>query len=235
MMKVVQIAILILWVCFGTQLNAEGKRYEVKSGIIEYTLNGESNMMGMKSKISGSAKTVFKAWGAVERSEQTSQTSVMGNTQSTHTMTKIMDQKVYVVDFDRQVIYEYTPQMLASSPNSELVNRGKEMMKSMGAKKIGEEDFMGYACEIWQVMGTKVWLYKGIMLKSQTEMMGVTHTSEATRIEFGASVSENDLKLPDFPIQEPPAMPGQEEHEMPQMSPEQMQQMQEMMKNFGAR
>jgi hypothetical protein len=234
-MKIVRITTLMVLICFGTLLNAGSKRYEVKSGVIEYTLNGESNMMGMKSKISGSAKTVFKAWGAVERSEQTSQTSVMGNTQSTHTMTKIMDQKVYVVDFNQRVIYEYTPQMLESSPNQDLAKTGKEMMKSMGAKKIGEENFMGYRCEVWEMMGTKIWLYKGIMLKSHTEMMGVTHTTEATKIDFSASVSEDDLKLPDFPVRKPPAMPSPGENDMPQMTPEQMQQMQEMMKNYGSR
>lgn len=234
-MKVMQIATLIVWVCIGTLLNAEAKRYEVKSGIIEYTLKGESNMMGMKSKISGSARTVFKAWGEIELSEQKSQTTVMGETEESHAMTKVMNQKLYVVDFDQQIIYEYTPEMLAGSTNSELVNKGKEMMQSQGARKVGEEKFMGYRCEVWEMTGTKVWLYKGVMLKSQTSMMGVTHTTEATKIDFGTSVSKNDLKLPNFPIQKPSSMPKQEERDMPQMSPEQMEQMQEMMKNFGAR
>jgi hypothetical protein len=125
--------------------------------------------------------------------------------------------------------------MLATTQNRDLTKTGKEMMKSMGGEKVGEEKFMGYTCEVWKMLAVKVWLYKGIMLKSESDMMGMKHTTTATKIDFDTSVSNDDLKLPNFPIQKPPAMPKQEENNMPQMTPEQMQQMQEMMKNYGSR
>jgi len=233
-MKKIQIAVLILTLCIGTMLNAQDKRYEVKSGVIEYTISGGGTMMGVKSEVTGNARTVFKEWGDVELQEQTAQTTVMGQIEQSHEMTKMMDQKVYVVDFEEKVIYEYTTQMLTNTQNKDLAKTGKEMLKSMGAKKIGEEKFMGYMCEIWEMMGVKIWLYKGIMLKSEGDIMGMKHTTTATKIELDTSVSDEDLELPNFPIQQPPAMPMPGDNDIPQMSPEQMQQMQEMMKNFGS-
>ena len=100
----------------------------------------------------------------------------------------------------------------------------------MGGKKIGNETIQGYDCEVWEMPQVKLWLYKGIALKSQANVMGITNTMEATSIQLDVSVSNEDLKLPAFPIKsvQETDIPSQ----MPQMTPEQMQQMQEMMKNF---
>jgi len=62
--------------------------------------------------------------------------------------------------------------------------------------------------------------------------MGTTHTTEATNIKFNITVSDEDLKLPDFPIKRMEDNNDNTPSQMPQMTPEQMQQMQEMMKNF---
>ena len=98
---------------------------------------------------------------------------------------------------------------------------------------------MGYTCEIWQMMHIKLWLYKGIMLKSEAEMMGIKHTTTATKVNLDISISEDDLKLPNFPIKsvsESMKYEGDENDEdVPQLTPEQMQQMEEMMKNFSTR
>jgi hypothetical protein len=59
-------------------LSAQTKRYEVKSGIIEYTINGGGDMMGIKTKIKGTAKNIFKDWGNVELHDEAKSSIVMG-------------------------------------------------------------------------------------------------------------------------------------------------------------
>ena len=218
----------ILLITFGlTTLSAQTKRYEVKSGIIEYTITNSGNMMGMKMQGSGTAKTAFKEWGNVELNSEESQTNTMGTKEHDKQMTKIENGKVYNVDFDQKVIYELSVDALANSEDKDLVKTGKEMLISMGAKKIGDEKFMGYACEVWEMMKVKVWLHKGVMLKSEADIMGIKNTTVATKIKLDISVPDDAFKLPNYPIQK-----GQKQEKMPQMTPEQMQQMQEMMKNF---
>lgn len=230
---------ITLFITFAmvTTLSAETKRYEVKSGIIEYTITHSGNMMGMAINGKGTAKTVFKEWGNVELHSEESQSTTMGMKEREQEMTKIDNGEVFIVDFNENVIYKYTPELLANSENKDIIKTGKEMLTGMGGKKIGEEKFMGYHCEIWQMMHVKLWLHKGLMLKSEADMMGMKHSTVATKIDLDASVSDNDLKLPNLPIRSASEMmmyeDGGNQEPMPQLTPEQMQQMQEMMKNFS--
>ena len=75
--KCFTVFVLILTV---TALNAEEKRYEVKSGIIEYAISGSGNMGGMQTQIEGKSRALFKEWGNVELHDNTMKTVFMGNT-----------------------------------------------------------------------------------------------------------------------------------------------------------
>jgi hypothetical protein len=232
---------LLITLAMMSSLCAQPQRYEVKSGAIEYTITRSGNMMGVIVNGKGKAKAIFKAWGNVELYSEESEMTTMGRIEHEREMTKIDHGKLFVVDFEQRVIYEYTPEMLKNSEYQEFAKTGKEMIESMGGKKIGEEKILGYLCEVWEMAPVKLWLYKGIMLKSEAEIMGVKHTTIATKIDLDVSVSESDLKLPDFPIKSPSEnmiFDGEEnEKEIPQLTPEQMEQMeqmQEIMKNFSA-
>ncbi|MGB5507089.1 MAG: hypothetical protein WBM70_10435 [Sulfurovum sp.] len=214
-------------------VHAETKRYEVKSGIIEYTVSGGGNMMGIQTKIDGKSKALFNEWGKVELHEDTTKSVIMGREENTRQTTKIDNGKVFVVDYEQKVIVQYDPDTLMQSEYKDIAKNSKEMLLAMGGKKIGEETIQGYACEVWETPQIKLWLHKGIMLKSVANIMGITHSTEAININLDASVSDADLKLPDFPIQT--MEESMKKNNMPQMTPEQMQQMQEMMKNFTQR
>lgn len=213
-------------------LQAETKRYEIKSGIIEYTISGGGNMMGIQTQIDGKSKTLFKEWGEVELHDETSKSVIMGREEYTHQTTKIDNDKVYIVDYEQKIIHQYDHTMLVASEYKDLAKSAKEMMLSMGGTKTGEESILGNLCEVWEAKHMKLWLYKGIILKSKVRIMGRTHTTEATNIQFNISVSDEDLKLPDFPIKVIQDNNNDTPSQMPQLTPEQIQQMQEMMKNF---
>lgn len=227
------LAVLLLTFTLST-LNAQTKRYEVKSGIVEYKITHSGDMMGMKMQGSGVAKTAFKEWGAIEVHAEESQTVTMGMKEDDKQITKIENGKVYNVDFDQKVIYEQNMQDMINTEDKDMVLAGKEMLASMGGKKIADEEFMGYACEVWELMKVKVWLHKGVMLKTEVDMMGIKNKTVATKVEFDVSVPDEALQLPDYPIKKGSKQDGMM-NEMPQMTPEQMQQMQEMMKGFSQR
>jgi hypothetical protein len=213
-------------------LHAETKRYQVKSGIIEYTVSGGGNMMGIQTKIDGKSKALFTEWGKVELHEDTTKSVIMGREEHTRQTTKIDNGKVYVVDYEQKVIVQYDPATLMQSEHKDITKSSKEMILAMGGKRIGEESIQGHSCEVWETPQIKLWLHKGIMLKSEANIMGITHSTEATNIKLDASVSNEDLKLPDFPIQTMEESTKNNNSNMPQMTPEQIQQMQEMMKSF---
>jgi len=224
-------------------LCAQTKRYEVKSGIIEYDISGAGEMMGIKTETKGTAKNMFKDWGNVELYDETKRSIVMGMEDHQREMTKFDGKNVYVVDFDKKVIVKYTPEMLLDSEYKDLAKSGKDMMISMGGKKVSEDEILGYACEVWEMLHMKIWMHKGILLKSEANLMGIKHTTKATSVKLNVPVSDEKLKLPDFPIKSMKEMMREGMNpngdmkdtpsQMPQMTPEQMQQMREMMKSFG--
>ncbi|GIT99775.1 hypothetical protein TSL6_02820 [Sulfurovum sp. TSL6] len=225
-------SVLFAFIVAANTLDAETKRYGIQSGIIEYIISGGGNMMGIQTQIDGKSKTLFKEWGAVELHEETSKSVIMGREEVTHQTTKIDHGKVYIVDYEQKIIHQYDHTMLIQSEYKEFAKSAKEVILSMNGSKTGEETILGYICEIWEAKHMKLWLHKGIMLKSKVRIMGRTHTTEATNIQFNISVSDEDLKLPDFPIQVRQDNKDNTPSQMPQMTPEQIQQMQEMMKNF---
>ena len=83
----------------------------------------------------------------------------------------------------------------------------------MGGKKIGDEKFLGYTCEIWDVMGAKQWMYKGTVLKLEMTVMGIKTVKEAVSAKFNVSVADKHFKLPDFPIQKEAGYRDNEEFE----------------------
>lgn len=181
------------------------KRYEIKSGIIEYKTSTQGNVMGFKVEGSGSKTVVFKDWGTVEVVEEKKTENNMGQESETHNMSKFDNGMTYTVNFESKKIFKSDQKgMLSglSAGNENMAETGKEMLESMGGKKIGEEKIQSYKCEIWEVMGQKIWLYKGLTLRMEVDVMGIKTLEEATKIEFNTSISSGQLELPDFPVVE---------------------------------
>ncbi len=196
------------------------KRYKVKSGIINYKSTISGKVMGSTITGSGTESKYFKDYGALElveeESSQTTVTNVFGNkstnTTSVHTMNKLDNGDSYNVDFKQKKIYkqkdlamELTKQF---QPNADAEKVGKDMFKAIGGEKTGTETYLGYDCEIWEAMGVKQWIYKGVTLKSVGTVMGIITTTEATSVAFNTDVLNSDFKLPDYPIVEQESLFG---------------------------
>ncbi len=112
---------------------------------------------------------------------------MMGMGVKTHNLTLMDGEFTYAVDLVKKTgTKTKTPMMEAlirnaESENKDLTDVGTDMMVQMGGKIVGEEQILGKNCQIWEIsnMKTKTWIWNGIVLKSETSMMG-TQTSEAT-------------------------------------------------------
>ncbi len=216
-------------------LYAKSKRYQIRSGIVHYTITGSGGIMGVKRESHGSKTLYFKDYGNIDVQESEETSSMMGHTDKHHQLVKIVDGMVYAVDFQRKVITKQD--MRKMMKNKDLSKMGKDMLKEMGGKKVGSGKVLGYPCEIWEVMGTKLWIYKGVTLKIESNVMGMTHSEVATDAKFGVSIPDSKLTLPDYPTQ---SLNEMIEHEMNKPdaegnrpSPEEMKQMKEMLKGLG--
>jgi len=189
------------------------KRYEVKSGIIQYNTSTSGNVLGSVIKGSGTESVYFKDWGAIElieeQSSQTTTAKIFGKTSTqttnTHTISKLDNGESYYVDFDKKQIYLRRDMAMDITkvlhPKADAGDVGKNMLEGIGGKKIGNENYLGYDCEVWDVKAGKQWMYKGVVLKIEMTALGLTTIKEATSAKFNISVSDKNFKLPNFPVQ----------------------------------
>ncbi|MBJ2174064.1 hypothetical protein JBL43_07440 [Aureibaculum sp. A20] len=197
--------------CTGNS-QKELKRYQIKSGIVSYesTINGK--VLGSTMSGSGTETIYFKDWGAIElkdeKSTQNTQTKIFGKKteekEESHIINKLDNGEWFTVDFDtKEIIAQRSIPMdmiTAFHPDADAGDVGRGMIKNLNGKMIGEEDYMGYKCEIWEAMGVKQWVYKHFTLKIESTVMGITTSKKATNIQFDINVPDSNFELPDFPI-----------------------------------
>jgi hypothetical protein len=213
---------VVLVSCSGNSQNTL-KRYNVKSGIVDYKTIISGEIMGSKISGSGVEYLYFKNWGALElketQSSQTTTINIFGKEQiekiSTHIINKLDDGESYFADLDKKTItVGRDPMMdLMKQSNTNASDAGKDMLESMGGKKVGTENVLGYSCEVWDVMGAKQWIYKGVPLKIEVTVLGIKTVTEATSAKFDVSVADTNFKLPDYPIQQQEGYMNNEEFE----------------------
>ena len=223
---------LLLVLIFGVvSLFADMKRYEIKSAQIQYEISGSGNMMGMTTKISGTSSLIFKDYGNIEISHEKFSQDIMGQKEITEDITKLDSGTVYSVNLEDKVIYKQEIPLDSDDPTLSL--KGKKSLEALGGKKLGSEKILGYNCEVWELSGVKMWMYKSVPLKTETNTMGIVQTQIAKDVKFDISISDDKFKLPNYPIKTRADMMGEAMKGMENMTPEQQKMMQDMMKNMG--
>ncbi len=243
-MKILTISIFLVFALASCNGNAQNKlkRYDLKSGIVEYATTTNGKVMGSTINGSGTEKLFFKDWGAVELKEsaltQTTSMKLMGNasteTKETHTMVKLDNGESWSVDFNKKQIYasrdKAMDMVMANQPDADAGKAGESMLVSMGGKKTGSEQFRGYTCDVWEIMGGKQWIYKGLMLKIEMTVLGITTKTEATSVKLDVSVPDANFRLPDFPIQKTENFMS---NDAPQYDKQEMKEGMDMMRNLS--
>ena len=184
------------------------KLYDLKSGKITYEIKGSGEIMGSKMQTVGKKRVIFDEYGAKNLTEENKieKQTIMGQKKVTksHTMTYMKNGMMYHVNFNQRRIIRMgnmgAGMAMLMGGGQNMKQSGEEMMKKMGGKKTGTDKILGYTCDVWDLMGTKQCMYKGIPLRVETNVMGLKNIEVATKAEFDISLSKDDFKMPDFPI-----------------------------------
>lgn len=185
------------------------KKYDVKSGKIEYEIKGSGDIMGMvKIKTIGKKRVIFDNYGVKDLTEESKVTKETTGGQTKvnkeHSIKYMNGGIVYSVDFDKKVIIRMENPAMAMGAlfggGKNIKQTGESMMKSMGGKKTGTDKVLGYSCDVWDLMGVKQCIHKGIPLRIESNVMGMKSVEIATKAEFDISLSKDDFKLPEYPF-----------------------------------
>ena len=247
MRKIIQLSVVTLIGSSMLFASADKmEKYEIKSGKVVYDISTSGNVMGMvKIEMEGTKKITFNDNGLNELVEENKVTKevAMGQAKEdkSHTIQYMKDDFIYSVDFKMKKITRIKnpamDMMKMFGDKKSMKKTGEEMMKSMGGKKTGTDKVLGYTCEIWEMMGVKQCIYKGIPLRIESNIMGMKNMEIATKADFDISLNKDDFKLPDFPISDMQVgFPGAEmgmDSGM-QQAPSSPQDMEKSMKAMGA-
>jgi len=210
MIKMVKTSALLVLGLGLTMVQAnEMKKYEVKSGKIVYELKGSGDIMGMvQIKSIGKKRVIFDDYGIknLEEKSEIKKETTMGETKvkKDHTLVYMNSAILYKVDFKKKRIDRMKNRGAAIAAmfggGKNLKESGEAMMKKMGGKKLGTDKVLGYTCDVWELMGSKQCMYKGIPLKVETNVMGMKSIEVATKAEFDIDLNKDNFKLPDYPV-----------------------------------
>lgn len=188
------------------ELAAKGlKRYNVESGIIKCTYSGI---------MTGEQTIRFDKWGWRESTKGAKSTNMMGFQNTDNTETYLDGITQYTFDPAKKTATKidntFLKGIIDGGNAKSLTDAGEQMLKDMGGVKVGTEEILGKTCDIYEMKnyGTKTWVWNGVTLKTEMNMMGMTYNMIATSFKEGADVSEDELTLPAVAtITEGPALP----------------------------
>ncbi len=158
------------------QTAAKLKRYNQKSGTIEYQITG--------SMMSGTETLYFDDFGAREAKFTNTEVKMGSFSQKTNNATYLEGSTIYTVDLNTNTGTKIENSIMKNLEGKDVQDAGKQMLKDMGGKQIGTETFLGKNCEVWEIksLGSKTWIWNGVPLKTEVNMMGQQVTYTATKI-----------------------------------------------------
>ena len=181
------------------------KSFDVRSAMVSYEIKGDGNLTeNSHLTISGRSALIFEEWGARKLYKEKYLESTTGSVKNTKTIRTLYLEdhgEVHKVDFEKQMIKtsEDPVTKMAITSGKNLYQKALEEMLKKG-KRVGEGTVLGYPCDEWIFKGKKRCYSKGVPLKEEYEVSGITVTKTAVSIRFDINVSNDAFALPDFKL-----------------------------------
>jgi len=198
MKKQLLIVVLIFSAMFYSCGNkkTENSERDFKRMIVEYQTT--SDIMG--SKIVENETAWYDQKNNREAHLVKKTTTFMGVTENEETYTITDGEWSYYIDLKEKTgtktnvkdMQEMAGLFAKMSDIDDLKNM-KEAVEKFGGKMLENENFLGKNCAVMEMMGTKSWIYKGILLKSE---MGGKIIKEAVKVDERASIPDKVFEVP---------------------------------------
>jgi len=193
-----KIIVTFLFFCLGslTVLSAKAnqKIFDLQSGMILYMISGGGQLTeDINLTIQGKGKLRFKDWGVVTLIEEDYEEIISGVLQNIETIQrckKMEDKQQFDVDFKTKKIFE------RKMPKGNL-----QAYITKDLVKTGQEKIAGHTCDIWEGVGVRKCIYKGIPLLVEHYLLGTYYRKIASSATFDIDTKAANCSIPNFPVQ----------------------------------
>lgn len=187
-------------------LLAEG-HYAVKSAKIEFDIKSTQTVGNISSSKIGKKRIVIDNYGEQELEELNTvdKTTANGKTKIAkfHYIKYLNGDIRYVADFNKKTMNRTTGYMGMLYGTKKYKGSVDKMLELQKMKKIGTDTVAGHTCDVWQLGKiSKTCFYKGFPLRTESTLMGMKRVVEATKAVFDIQLTQDDFKMPDFPVYE---------------------------------
>lgn len=197
-MKKIVSTSLLLFFLISVMAQQKNSQYAIKSGHVVYELSGNTT---------GTREVWWDNYGEIQRTETKSVTitKFFGSTteKKTHTVSIIKKDKFWFVDYIEKTAqkgtnpaYQQTNEMTQNMTEAEQKKFADDLLASLGGERLGTETFMGRKCEMVSVLGVKSWIYMGVVLKSEGNLLGFKSNEIATKFEENCTLPSSTFNPP---------------------------------------
>ncbi len=170
-----------------TAVEASRRYPELKSAIIKYKVSGMNN---------GTETVYIDDWGRREAIYKKFTTKMMGIDLERNFMTLITENGkwVYNIDLNSKTAIRMDNKGFKALQG----NSGSNMDIAIGAVKVGTEEILGMACDVWKknIPYSMAWMWKGIALRKDQDVAAMGVSTEAIEIQENVSIPEDKLTIP---------------------------------------
>ena len=168
------------------------KRYLVKSGVIEYELDG------MRT---GTETVYWDDWGVKEARYTKATINLIGVTQEIEEWLIATPDVIYTIDqTNNTAVKTKNPGVgfFKGLSEDEMAQMGKQLLEATGARRLGTDFVADQTCELWDVplSGGQECIWKGIPLSETGSLGGLQSVRVATTVVAGIEVDEKHFTLP---------------------------------------
>ncbi len=197
--KLILLCVILLLAITPAGMAQQAKKYAVKSGYLKLELSGSTV---------GTREIWWDNYGlkTSEREKSTTTTKMLGikSVEEKDVLHIIVNDKFWTVDYIENTGMKGTVPFMSdlldvqnNMTEKEQEEFANQLLEDMGGKRLGTETLGGYKCDVVSLMGMKVWVYKGIGLKTEGKIMRIETKEMFSEFKPGISVSPSKFTPPD--------------------------------------
>lgn len=195
MYKFFKVIFVVFFFFTFTWIEAEEKirPFQIQSGSITYEIIGGAQLTPETNlTIKGTSQLHFKNWGNIKIEEDGGILFTRGAIKHKQNVRKFVKQTK-----DNIVTVDYKKEQLTERKRASDKKMNQEIE---GLVKIGKSEVAGIECDVWEGVGVSKCIYKGIVLKLESQVYNASYVKQAIKIVFNKSHSHEAFTLPDYPI-----------------------------------
>lgn len=190
MKKIALLSICVLLVVMVSGQAKKLKCYSFKTAIVEYVFEG--NTTGRQNLYIDD-----NGWAQCEVTQST--TKMFGQTTESKTVKLTKGLDIYQWDPMTRLgtkMHNSILEELINDPDFDMQEFAKRTMEGMGFQKTGNETVKSWNCEVWKGMGSTIWIWNNIAVKTEVKLLGQKTVMVANKVQFDVPLPAGRFDIP---------------------------------------